>query len=46
MVAPTFFGTLKSVYKIADDDDALGANGVETTLNTPNNYKETWVIEI
>jgi alpha/beta hydrolase family protein DUF900 len=45
MVAPTFFGALDSVYKITEDDDALGGNGAENILNTPNNYNQTNVIK-
>ena len=45
MVAPTFFGALDSIYKITEDDDALGGNGAENILNTPNNYNETNVIK-
>jgi hypothetical protein len=44
MVAPTFFGAVDSIYKITEDDDALGGNGAQNILNTPNNYKETNVL--
>jgi hypothetical protein len=41
MVAPTFSGTVPSVYEMTEDDDALGGSGAEDIISTPNNYNET-----
>jgi Alpha/beta hydrolase of unknown function (DUF900) len=41
LLAPSFSGTVPSVYETAEDDDALGAGGAEDILSVPDNYNET-----
>lgn len=40
MVAPSFYGYVESVYNMTEDDDALGAFGVENPFNVPIRYDE------
>ena len=44
MIAPTFFGTIPSVYKFNEDDEALGSFGADNIANTPSNYNQTNVV--
>jgi hypothetical protein len=41
MVAPTFSGTVPSVYEMTEDDEALGGSGAEDIIVTPSNYNQT-----